>query len=478
MHSTRAKALNTAARALLDAHVCKPVSQGWRYSNDVAVETICKTFSVAPLESEAALLKLLTPERLGQFPHNDLFDFAQALKFLGPDGDDIVLRLFEAAFGNEPQPGQWEQFGSAILPMTIQSSDQWNSVQYSLAEYYQARSGENAALMTEIACIAWNAGVRRREESRSCDEDILAVVPFRGVQCELVADYSHVFGRDVANEENRILSHFEKLLREWASAADTERLNAALNTIGKRNRTSMLWNLFMEVGAEHPAALGAELETILVEPTFLYQPEYSYAGTALLGALHKTGDVARRTRLEKLVIDLPSTVRSRRTDSWKDGKPVSWLQHAQDRLLGSLDEKDIVSAETLALRRERQSAGEFPKNVKRRPPGITSHTLSDEELIEHRGISLHSPANKELFRLREALKPFTGINSQEFDINEIERRWPIIQKVKGALKRHRKRSRRWRRSCGDILCVQLKTLRVMQVGQKRAHVGKLCVKSC
>ena len=156
------KLLNAAARALLHAHVSKPVSQGWRYSAKVAIDTICKTYATCPSESATALQELMTPERLAQFPHDDLFDLAHAIKFLGPEGDGIVLRLFEAAFEAEPKPGQWEQFGSAILPMSIQTSDQWNSIHYSLADYYAQRNGDNAALMTEIVCLAWNAVVRRR----------------------------------------------------------------------------------------------------------------------------------------------------------------------------------------------------------------------------------------------------------------------------------------------------------------------------
>src|SRR5437660_370550 len=117
----KAKSLNAAARALLEAHVRKPASQGWRYANRVAVETICKTFGACPHDSAIALQKLISQERLAQFPHDDLFDLANSIKHLGSAGDGIVLGIFDAAFGSEPEPGQWEQFGSAILPMRIQS---------------------------------------------------------------------------------------------------------------------------------------------------------------------------------------------------------------------------------------------------------------------------------------------------------------------------------------------------------------------
>jgi hypothetical protein len=435
---SNAKLLNAAARALLDAHVRKPVSNAWRYSNRVAVETICKTFPVSPVESAAALQKLITPERLAEFPHDDLFDLAQYIKFLGPAGDEIVLRLFEAAFGTEPKPGEWEQFGSAIMPMRIQSSDQWNSIHYSLAGYYESLSGENAKLVTDIACIAWNAVVRRREERRSIKKQILGAMEFRHVRCDLLEDYSHIWGRDFENEENRILSHFEQLLRKWATEGDVGRLNAALDALARRNRTSLMWTVFMEVAAEHPLLLGRQLECLLSEPLFLYHPDYAYGGTALLGALHKSGDIELRERLERLILNLPSKLQSRRPDSWEDGQPSSWVQHAQNRLLGSLQETHIVCAEVKALWQKRRANDQLVSNAK---PSlqVRSHTYSEEEILERRGVSFKEPANKHLLKLRDALRPFIGQDSSAFNVKEIERHWSLIARCEAAVKRYRKR---------------------------------------
>lgn len=121
-------------------------------------------------------------------------------------------------------------------------------IHYVLAEYFESRTGDDAALMTEAVCIAWNAVVRRRSNRRNRDEYVLASIGLRGTRCDLVEDYSHIWGRDFEHEENRILSHFEKLLREWAAAGDGARLNAALDAFARRNRTSLMWSVFMEAG--------------------------------------------------------------------------------------------------------------------------------------------------------------------------------------------------------------------------------------
>jgi hypothetical protein len=419
------KLLNAAARALLRAHVSKPVSQGWRYSAKVAIDTICKTYATCPRESATALQELMTPERLAQFPHDDLFDLAHAIKFLGPQGDEIVIRLFEAAFEAEPPPGEWEQFGSAILPMTIQTSDQWNSIHYSLAEYYAQQRGDNAPLMTEIACLAWNAVVRRRGDRRRGKMEGLARVTFRGVECDLPEDYSDIWGRDFAHEENRILSHFEVLLRRWASDNDVARIEAALDVVAHRNHTSLIWALLMEIGAEHPQSLGQRLEPLLKEPVFLYRRNYSDAAAALVASLHKVSDQPRRERLERLILELPINIRTRHADSWEDGNPAQWVIRSQNRLLAGLVEENIVLSEIRDLWVRRKAAGELHGVTGRRGSEITSHTYSDEELIERRGINLKDPANAEMFRLREALKPFAE-TAASFNLADIEREWSLI----------------------------------------------------
>jgi hypothetical protein len=428
-------ALNKAARALLTHHVSKEVSKGWRYAALTAIEVLCKTFDIAPAESEHALLSLLTQERLAHFPHWDLFDLAHQIKYLGANGDLVVLKLFETAFETEPKNGEWEEFGSRIMPMRIQSSDNWNSIHHSLAEYYEACAGSNARLMTDIACIAWNAVVRRRAGRRDSGEKVIAAISFRGITCHLVEDYGHIWGREFEHEESRILSRFETLLREWAAANDTERLRNALDRFASRNRTSMMWTVFMEAGAEYPSTLGILLEDVLNESLFLTHPDYSYGGTALLGALHKMGGSARRERLERLILELPKAARFLR-DAPRDPMP-SWLENAQNRLLGALEDSNIVLQAVRELRKSRSGVNKLPTNKRPKRPQVTSHTFSDEELIERRGISLKEPANAELSRLREALKPFIERDGKKVNVAEVEQHWRIIAQCESALTRHR-----------------------------------------
>lgn len=430
-------ALNAAARRVLAHHVAKEVKRGWRYAGWIASEVICRTFEEAPAGSEAALLALLTPERLAHFPHNDLFDLAHRIKYLGEKGNEVIRRLYEAAFTIEPEPGQWEnETGSLIMSMRMQTSDQWHSVRYSLGGDYAARKNADPALMTEIACLTWNGGVHKRQDRRGRQEHRLATIRFRGVKCPLLEDHSHIWGREAGSDEGRILSRFEELLREWAADADTVRLDAALDRFAACNRTSLLWNVLMEIGAEHPDTLGVRLQALLHESVLLTHPDYAYGAATLLGALHHAGDAARRTKLEELVLELPNCARLRK--GGRRQPTPSWLEYAQNRLLAALQSTEIQSDPLRELWQLRQAVKELASARERPNFEVTSHTLTNEEILQGRGIDLKDPANEEMFRLREALKPLMNQNGRKLDARAAGRHWPVVARCEEALRRHAK----------------------------------------
>lgn len=426
--------LNATGRGLLNHHVIQEPSARRRYPAQVAIETVCQSFGTAPVESKRALLALVAPDRLAKFPHNDLYDLAHNLKQLGTEGNEVVLQLFEAAFSIAPKHGEWEESGSAIMSMKFQTSDQWNMIHHGLAEYYESLHGQNAGLLAEAACIAWNAASRRHADNRSSEPLILTTIQFRGATCELVEDYSHIWGRSFEYEENRIISHFEKLLRNWAETNDQARLNEALDHFAIRNRTSLMWAVLLEVAAAHPLTLGKLVEGVLNESVFLSHPDYVFGGTELLGALHKTGDHGQRERLEKLILGLPHTIRTR--DGATNEQITRWVTHAQNRLLGVLENSNIALATVRELKAAREASQTLPINRRPEGPQVISRTLSDEELIEERGVNLSQSPNKEMFELRETLKLFLSRDNKKASVEDIESHWSVIGEAEQAIERY------------------------------------------
>jgi hypothetical protein len=199
-----------------------------------------------------------------------------------------------------------------------------------------------------------------------------------------------------------------------------------------------VWAVFLEVGSEYPLSLGVLLEELLNESLFLTHADYSYGGTALLGALHRTGDSVRRKRLERLMLDLPKKARFL-PDEPREPKP-EWLIYAQNRLLGALEESNIVLKSVRDLRRARTAAEPFPENRKPEGPRISWSAVSPEEELEPRGIRLKETANAELFCLCEKLKGLLPRDNNTFDVAEVERLWPLIGQSERASRRYRKKS--------------------------------------
>ena len=107
------RALNVAGRLLLAHHVSQEVAKERQYPGRIAIETTCRTFASAPTESEEALLSLLAQARLAHFPHSDLNDLADNLRYLGLDGDAVVMRLFESGLRRGARTGA---AGSGAIP--------------------------------------------------------------------------------------------------------------------------------------------------------------------------------------------------------------------------------------------------------------------------------------------------------------------------------------------------------------------------
>jgi len=428
-------ALNYASRRLLAHHLARPVKEGLRYSGITALELICKTFTAAPAESGNALMAVMEPERLKQFPHDDLNDLADRLKYLGAAGREIVVCLFEAAFTEGPKPGEWEQFGhSLIMGMRIQTADQWNGIQYSLAGYYESLNGSDAEMMTRIACTAWNSASRGHQGEARSNAQVIGRINFRGVECELVEDFSHIWGRGYEHNENRILTHFEHALRQWATTDDRVKIDESLDEFAKRNRTSLMWTVFLEAGAESPHYLGTALGEVLTESRFLTHPDYVFGGARLLESLHKVGNRDQRERLEKLILNLPNTVRMPRPSDPE--LTAQWLIRAQNRLLGVLEDRNIVLPEIVQLKKERQEKEALPPVERPTGPRVFSRRISDREAIESRGVSFSDPSNEEMFRLRESLKTLLNRQNQKVTLGDIEGKWSLIEQAEVTLENH------------------------------------------
>jgi hypothetical protein len=140
--------------------------------------------------------------------------------------------------------------------------------------------------------------------------------------------------------------------------------------------------------------------------------------------------------LERLVLELPQTARLHENEP-REPTP-SWVVHAQNRLLSVLKEPNVGLTSLRDLWRERQAKEALPANTRPEGPRVMSHTLTAEELVEEKGVSLKDPTNQEMFRLRQALEPVLGRDDRKLAPAEFGKHWQIVEECEHAVKAHRK----------------------------------------
>lgn len=477
--SSQAKALNVAGRNLLAVHVAKPVEKGWGHASRVGVAAISATFGSAPSESEAALLALLTPARLASFPQADLDALIDNLDALPPPGGEVVRRVYAAAFGDQPAPGSWLNMGPVTLPMSFQTSDNWNQLHYRLSLHYQKNSDADPALLTEAAHHAWSSVTRNKGRGRTPDAPA-ANVTFRGKVCAIPADHSHIGGRDFHHHEDQILHGFEQYLRRWAAASNSAKLNAALDRFSALNPPALMWTILLEAGAKHPATLGLLLVDLLDTSAFLTHYDLLYAAADLLGALHQHGDRAMRERLENIVLTLPQHAPIQ-ADETRD-PPPDWLEAAQDRALAHLQEGNLVVPEVQVLWRARSAAGALQAaDAQAVQFRSLSQELTPRDLIEPAGVDLKRGPNEALFKLRQQLEALIPTAKVPFNAKTFAKSWPLLVSAEAAVRRHQKAEPKSTQSLWGalvMLCEQLTFHAKWRKGDSRwAFIRKILLRA-
>lgn len=396
--------INESGRLLLRHHLAKTVNTGWRFVAATATKAICRTFNCNPEESERVFLAMLSPERVEQFPHEDLFDLAQELKHLGANGNEVVRRLFDVAFSTEPQAGEHRTNGSLILSLRTETRQDWNLNRYVLGTYYQGAEGMDAGLATTLVCIAWNAAEDRRDRRwASGKKGFQSTFLLRGVECVLRSDGCSAWGRQFENDENNILDAFSRRLQRWCMDSQRAALESVVNAFAKVNRSSVMWLTVLETASEYPAELGMLFAEAVYEPMILTMPAFRYGGVALFSALHRLGNRELRERLERTLLSLPSTTP---LSAGEPREPVpTWILYAQNLLLGGMEEGNIALEETRSLWQMKKDSGDLEQNS--RPVSLTPYVPSLRgSLMPDRPSSVDAVADavSEVSMLLEALK--------------------------------------------------------------------------
>jgi len=411
--------VSSAARNLLALHTSKSVANGWRYAAMVATETLCKSDRIQSEENHEAIMSLLNPKRVEQFPSWDLFDLAHQIQHLQDSSSDIVVCLFTVVFGTEPVTDERESLGGNIMPLNVSVRDNWTTVRYVLTRYYKRHSQPEARRATHLACVAWNAVIDREQDSK-----VIAEISLHGTRCSIAEDHGRSTGYLSGTDGADIVLHFKDLLHQWAHEGDSDRLHLAIGTMLEHNHTSEIWRHFLLAAAEHPLPLGRMLIPVFDHAIFLVHPDYSYAGIRLLCALHKlVGDV-EKVSLEGNILGLMDAS----LGSWDTpAANAEWYRiDAQNKLLHSILAEDILVQDLKDLKQEREEISQLPENLP--PQNMTAQIIGwdEEEMLKFRGLDPDDISVKQVLQFKKDLEPFHQNTRDNFDADLIDKHWNCL----------------------------------------------------
>jgi HEAT repeat protein len=409
-------ALGISARVLLD----------WAWAQDpppsqelaLGLEAVARSCRSDPTASEALLLRAVDPERLPQSGYTELRPLADELPALASCVPDLAARLFEAAFGYDEQSEETTSFGPGkILPLTSTRRQDWQMIQYTLAqEYLVLLEADARAALRALAA----ACMHEADRLHSYEQREIARFRFLDEEAGAIADGSAYWdspGLDVSS----MLDAFEEALA--ASAANGgERAASILRALVGEARPAAIWRRVFRAAARAPDTLATQLADVVANPDVLMSNDLREPACELLRVgSERWGPIAQR-QIEDTILGLPDRYPPERREA---------AEHVRDRLLG------CIPLEALETERARRVRAEMEANgVAAPPPEAIDFSprwgaIDAEEELRERGIDPGAEHNQTLVHAIEPVSAFVGAHVNDAPSSEeIRRALPDIFRLR------------------------------------------------
>jgi hypothetical protein len=160
---------------------------------------------------------------------------------------------------------------------------------------------------------------------------------------------------------------------------------------------AVVWATLLRGGANAPSRLGPRLAPLLAAHPILTFLDTSTAAGEYLAAMFGRLPAEVREPIERAILQITG-------DQPADGG--EWAEHIRNRLLGCLDDADLVTPEARVLLASLRAADAVPPNEP--PLRITTdwREYTAEDDLRQRGVPTEAPANRRLLDLEAPLREF------------------------------------------------------------------------
>lgn len=317
-------ALGRSSRALLT----------WAWGQDpvpkaeltVALEAVARSCSSDPAAAEALLSRTLEPERLPIFGHTELREIVEELEAISSCMPTFAARLFEGVFGHDEQSDEPTEFGSGqILALSSTRRQDWQSLQYSLAQGYPAvllAAPGSATRGLAAACV------NEANRYSSLDQNRVARFQFLDRTSGAIPDRSANWDSSgLARDAGTMLDAFERAVGGESDGVQPS--EEILDAIAGRDLPAAIWRRVFKAAAKDPARLAPKLVSVLESSEVLTSLDLRGPICELLRVGSAHWDIAAQARIESSIGSIP--------DRHYTDRPEVAL-HVRDTLLGCLSQ--------------------------------------------------------------------------------------------------------------------------------------------
>jgi len=386
-------ALGVSSRALLDWAWGQAMAP--QQELQVALEGVARSCPSDPDATDALLSRALDPERVPRFGYVELRPLTDEVPSLARCAPDFVARLYEAAFGYDEESEETTPFGSGqILRLTSTRRQDWEMVQYSLAQEYPAvlETSPPAAMRALAAACVHEAGrwsVYRQGR-------VLRLKTLLG-EAEAVADGSEYWGsrgqhRDVAS----MLDALENALAE--PTPEGAATDSILEILVQKPLPAAIWARVLRAATRSPEKMASIVAGIPASPDALMSSDLRDPICDLLRVGPSFWSAEAQAEIEDAVVSLADRYPAERREAAglrRDHFLMCMPAYALQR----------VSARELRAAAEARSPEEQPRE---RAGRARWGAIDEDEELRARGIEPEHPANRELLRAIEPVSQFVS----------------------------------------------------------------------
>lgn len=398
-----------------------------------AVPALCRTLSANEVDSSSRLRQLFDEAEIEKGRLIGLTYFSYEIQSVFPVAPQLAADFYVSIFtANEPPDAKVPIGDSQLFSLLSSVRQNFQGIKYQLGEKYEAflRANLSVAIKTLCAVIGGYVLDRRSYTERNGKKHFVV-----GEEtATLISDYSSSWDDGDLHQYDapiKMLAALDKYLEELVAKDGAEyEFSQILGLFVAHNQYAVVWRRLLRFGARYPESLGRMLLPVAEADVVLLSSETRVQAVDLLRGVFPKLDAPARERIERKIIDLPSS-----SHAWS----VEYATRTRDQVLACLPVDALTTDGAIHRWREMEAANEFPANRPDFERSFSWRSLTEEDMLddqERRGIPARDPSNLELRRRWAAAAEFANRFANSIpgdeDVNEV---WPQIIELQAAITR-------------------------------------------